>query len=506
MSIPDLILNTDKTTTDINNDKITIRQSERGLVLNVTIKSKDGTNYDLSGKHVQFSDNKDGQKLVIDENVQVDSSQKGVIHYTLNKNVYGASGTAWFEIISADNSVIDTTQNFYIEVVRDAEINVANDNYISSLNGLITHVKVAGDKATETINNLATKLTNDINAKQHDVDNATANMTKQFDDKIASLNATLSDYQNKYNKLSSDWTNELNTISNKANSDINAKYSQKITELQNDYNAWKAKEVSDFNATVDPIRKSIQQNATDVGNVRTQVQDAVTKMQQLQQSFDKIDFTKFVTGDQIKNYYTKAETDNLIKTAGKTKTVNGIAPDGNGNIDVPIIKHYNSPQEAYNASKDNHIIAVYDMNDGPSQAVIGDKTVTISTLNDAITSLQNQVGSISSSLSDKGTKADITGLQNQINTGNNTMNEIKNQINSLTTSKAFNDLKNTVNSLSGTVNGLNSNKANQSDLNNLSGRVSNLENKEVWHKCNTEADADAYRKAHPDVPIISWGG
>ena len=73
MAIPDLVLSTDKTSTDINNNRITIRQSERGLVLNATIKAEDGTNYDLNGKNIQFADSKDGQKLVLDQNVQIDS-------------------------------------------------------------------------------------------------------------------------------------------------------------------------------------------------------------------------------------------------------------------------------------------------------------------------------------------------------------------------------------------------------------------------------------------------
>ena len=87
MAIPDLVLSTDKTSTDINNNRITIRQSERGLVLNATIKAEDGTNYDLNGKNIQFADSKDGQKLVLDQNVQIDSSQKA-LYITLLKKMY----------------------------------------------------------------------------------------------------------------------------------------------------------------------------------------------------------------------------------------------------------------------------------------------------------------------------------------------------------------------------------------------------------------------------------
>lgn len=450
VAITDLVLNTDKSSTDINNDKIVIRQSERGLVLNATIKAKDGTNYDLSGKTVQFAESKDGAKLVLDEDVQVDSSKQGVIHYTLHREVYSASGTAWFEIITNQGDVIDTTQNFYIDVLRDAEINVANDNYISSLNGLIAHVKVAGDKATETINNLVTQLTNDVNSKTSDVDNITAQLTKQFHGKMAQIDSAMSDYQNKYNHLSTDWANELQRISDQATSDINAKYAQKLVDLQNDYNSWKAKTVADFNATADAINKSIEQNNTDLSNVTKQVNDTIASINTLKKEFDQVDFTKFITGDQIKNYYTKTEVDNIVKdlqakiaTAGAVKTVDGIQPDSNGNVQTD---HYtkgqanqklatklsfvkcDSPQAAYDASKKpaddgSMVIGIYDPNDGPTSAVIGDKTVTISTLNDAITALQTQVSGLANlqnvvaGKADSATvflKTDADSLKNQL--------------------------------------------------------------------------------------------
>ena len=423
MAIPDLILNTDKSSVDINNDRITIRQSERGLVLTATIKAKDGTNYDLSGKTVQFAENKAGTKLVLDENVQIDSSKPGVIHYTLDKNVYSISGTAWFEIITGQSTVVDTTQNFYIDVLRDAEINVANDNYISSLNGLIAHVKVAGDKAQETINTLVTQLTQDVKSKQQDADNVTANLTKKFDTQINQLKADLSDYQSKYNKLASDWATELKTISDKADSDINGKYKQKLIDLQNDYNSWKTKTVADFNATVDPIKKSIEKNTSDVDSVTKSVQSTIAQMNNLKQSFDRIDFTKFVTGDQIKNYYTKTDVNNLmsdlrakIATAGTVKTVDNIQPDSHGNIQTD---HYtksqtdqklgqkitfvkcDSPQAAHDASTrpaadGSIVLGIYDMNDEPSQAVVGDQKINIEWLYNHLNDLSTQVSGLSS--------------------------------------------------------------------------------------------------------------
>lgn len=396
MAIPDLVLSTDKTSTDINNNRITVRQSERGLVLNATIKAKDGTNYDLNGKNVQFADSKDGQKLVLDQNVQIDSSQNGVVHYTLEKDVFGASGTAWFEIITNAGDVIDTTQNFYIEVIADAQLNVANDNYISSLNGLIAHVKVAGDKATENINNQVTQLTQLVNQKTQEADNVSAELTKKFDDKMNQLTADLADYQNKYNKLATDWANELKTISDKATADINGQYAQKLKDLQADYSNWKTKTVADFNATVDPIKKSIEQNASNVDEVTKKVNDTVASMDKLKQDFDKIDFTKFVTGEQIKNYYTKTEVDSKLATAGAVKTVDGINPDSKGNVQT----------DHYTKSDTDNIVNILK----ESIANAG----KVKTVNNVEPDSSGNIAISIPDISGKADKTDVNNLQNKV--------------------------------------------------------------------------------------------
>ena len=487
MAIPDLVLSTDKTSTDI--------------------KAEDGTNYDLNGKNIQFADSKDGQKLVLDQNVQIDSSQKGVIHYTLEKDVFGASGTAWFEIITNAGDVIDTTQNFYIEVIADAQLNVANDNYISSLNGLIAHVKIAGDKATEDINNQVAQLTQLVNQKTQEADNVSAELTKKFDDKMNQLTADLADYQNKYNKLATDWANELKTISDKATADINGQYAQKLKDLQADYNNWKTKTVADFNATVDPIKKSIQQNASNVDAVTKKVNDTVASMDKLKQDFDKIDFTKFVTGEQIKNYYTKTEVDSKLATAGAVKTVDGISPDSKGNVQTDHytksetdtrlankveIKHFNSPQEAADASAQNkNLIAIYDMNDGPTQAVIGDQTVTIETLYNSLNSLSTQVSGLSSLQNVVSGKADSANVytKSDIDT---TVNQLKALISNAGQLKTI-----TINGGSAISPDGNGNANLPIDINSLSNRITALENKKPI-KANDEADAIAKSKNSND--------
>lgn len=233
MSIPTIVLNTDKNTSNISNDKITIRQSERGLVLTAVIKDKDGTNYDLSDKHVQFAENKDGQKIIVDENVQVDSTP-GTIHYTLNSNVYSASGEAWFEIINSGNSVIDSTNNFNIVAIEDVQLNVSNDNYISSLNSLMAHIKYVSDTAQGQIDAVIKSLNNQINQAisngQRDVANELTDMRNQLQALHNQENGLIQSWTNDFNarkadfdKLKADWQAQSKTISDS--------YASKIAEI-----------------------------------------------------------------------------------------------------------------------------------------------------------------------------------------------------------------------------------------------------------------------------------
>ena len=388
MSLAQITLTTNKTVSNVGDYVRKIGQGEKGQVLPVLVTDVNGSAYDLTGKNLVFSENKDSGAIVADDGSDVDSGKftpvdlkNGRFDYTLQKQVYMEDGTCWFDIVNQDGTVVDTTRSFEFVVIPDAKINVNNNSYVSSLNGLIAHVKSAGDKAIEDINNSVTQLTNDVNAKKSEADNISSQLTKQFDDKMADLRNQLSDYQAKYNKLSTDWANELKAISDQATSDINAKYAQKLVDLQNDYNSWKNRTVADFNATVDPIKQSIEQNTADVSSVTKSVQDAVAQMNVLKQDFDKIDFTKFVTGDQIKNYYTKSEADQKLGQK------------------ITFVK-CDSPQAAHdvsmNPAADGSIVfGVYDMNDEPSQAVVGDQKINIEWLYNHLNDLSTQVSGLS---------------------------------------------------------------------------------------------------------------
>lgn len=516
MSLAQITLTTNKSISSVGDYVRKIGQGEKGQILPVLVTDANGSAYDLTGKNLVFSENKSSGAIIVDDGSDVNSGKftpvdlkNGRFDYTLQKQVYIEDGTCWFDITNQDGTVVDTTRSFKFVVIPDVKIHVNSDSYVSSLDGLIAHVNSAGNKAIEDINNLVTQLTNEVNAKKSEADNISSQLTKKFDDKMTDLNNQLSDYQAKYNKLSTDWANELKTISDQATSDINAKYAQKLVDLQNDYNAWKTKTVADFNATVDPIKQSIQKNMADVADVTKQVQSTITTMNQLKQDLDKVDFTKFVTGDTIKNYYTKNDVDNIVSdlrakiaTAGTVKTVDNIQPDSNGNIQTD---HYtkseadqklrqkitfvkcDSPQAAADVSTtpaaDGSIVfGVYDMNDEPSQAVVGEQKINIEWLYSHLNDLSTQVSGLSNLQSLINGKADSATVYTKTQVDQMIANAGKvKTVNNVQPDSAGN-----INIPAPDLSG----KADKTDITNLSERITALENKKPI-KASSQDDAVA---------------
>ncbi|EKB65346.1 BppU family phage baseplate upper protein [Lactobacillus crispatus] len=518
MSLRPITLKTDKSITPVSDDTRVLRSTEKGLVLDVTILNEDDSPYDLTGKNVSFSEIKESDRVVADDGTGEQSGKfnmidrtKGHFSYQMTHQCYTASGTCFFQIKQGD-TIVDTTQDFYFQVKVDPTVKPINDSYVSSLIAMENHLLGATQKTQATIDQLNKDSSN---AQQQ----AQAVLTK--------INSDFTDYSIKYNKLSSDWTAEAKSIQDAANQQLaNLKTSNQaditaavksitdqrdaalkqlnddktkaLADLQADYNAWKTSTVKDFNDTVQPLKDSISENDQKLTTVSKQVSDTVVSMDSLKQQFDKVDFSKFVTGDTIKNYYTKEETDLRLQQAGKVKSVDNIQPDSNGNINTD---HYtkdqanqklatklsfvksDSPQAAYEASfkpaaDGSPVIAIYDMNDEPGEAVIAGQKVTISTLNDAIKALQTQVSGLSGLQSavdgkaDKATvflKTDADSLKNQLESEISNAGKLK----TITVNGGAKISPDDSGNANITVDL--SSKVNQTDLNNTNNRVTAIE-------------------------------
>lgn len=200
MSLGQITLTTNKTVSNVGDYVRKIGQREAGQKLEVIVTDADGSGYNLDGKTLEFSENKEGGKIVSDndqDHFEIKDAKAGRFVYTLAPAVYAASGVAWFDITSADGSVIDTTKNFNIDVIEDESIHINNDNYVSSLISLETHYEGVIKKTKEdseallakidksqivSLNNMITELRTENNNLKQQVDKLTPVHVKSVDD------------------------------------------------------------------------------------------------------------------------------------------------------------------------------------------------------------------------------------------------------------------------------------------------------------------------------------
>ena len=511
MSLAPITLTTDKSTAVINNAHRKLRQDESGLSITVTVLNEDNTAYDLTGKNLVFCENKQNNKIIIDDgkgdnsgkfNRNSDNDTKGVFTYVLQQDVYAASGKAWFEI--TDGTIVDSTKNFYFDVEKDASVSISNNDYIGSLKALETAMAGAQNKVTSDLADMEAQITEQIadtkTANEEEITQAVKNLTDQTTAALSSVN----EYTQKLATLQSQWDSELQSIQTKANADtdsavkaINDRYTNDFAKLQSDFANWQTSTTQNYQKQVDGILAQVQQNGTEVANVQKQVDDTVAKMQALTQQFSNIDFTQFLKPSALDNYYTKTEVNNVvadlnakIATAGTVKTVDNIQPDSNGNIQTD---HYtksqtdqklgqkitfvkcDSPQAAHDASMNpaadgSIVFGIYDMNDEPSQAaVVGDQKINIEWLYNHLNDLSTQVSGLSSLQSLINGKADSATVYTKTQVDQMIANAGKVKTVNSTQPDSNGNISISIPDISG--------KADKTDVNNLQAMVTGLSTK-----------------------------
>ena len=359
MSLAQITLTTNKTVSNVGDYVRKIGQDERGQVLPVIVVDATGTPYDLSDKKIVFSESKDSGKYVVDDGKDSRSgkftltdAKNGKFSYTLQEQVYPESGTAWFDIVSADGTVLDTTVSFRFVVIPAPTLHVNDDNYSSTLGALQAHYQgVIKNTETQTqnlINSLTDKINRAISNGQKDVANELSDaraklqqITTDANNLKNSWNAEFETEKQNFTDLQNQWKAQTAKINQDANSQIkaindnaaqqlknnqsandaaikevngqrdaainqaNTNFQNEINKLQQDYNAWKAEKLADFTKSLQSLTDQISTDQADLTNFNKQLSDTKIELANMAKQLDSIDFARFVTGDQFKEAMSK---------------------------------------------------------------------------------------------------------------------------------------------------------------------------------------------------------
>ena len=359
MSLAQITLTTNKTVSNVDDYVRKIGQDERGQVLPVIVVDATGTPYDLSDKKIVFSESKDSGKYVVDDGKDSRSgkftltdAKNGKFSYTLQEQVYPESGTAWFDIVSADGTVLDTTVSFRFVVIPAPTLHVNDDNYSSTLEALQAHYQgVIKNTETQTqnlINSLTDKINRAISNGQNDVANELSDaraklqqITTDANNLKNSWNAEFETEKQNFTDLQNQWKAQTAKINQDANSQIqaindnaaqqlknnqsandaaikevngqrdaainqaNTNFQNELNKLQQDYNAWKAEKLADFTKSLQSLTDQISTDQADLTNFNKQLSDTKIELANMAKQLDSINFARFVTGDQFKEAMSK---------------------------------------------------------------------------------------------------------------------------------------------------------------------------------------------------------
>lgn len=370
MSLAQITLTTNKSISNVGDYIRKIGQEERGQVLPVVVTDANGSAYDLTGKSIVFSENKDSGKYVVDDGkdsnsgkFNVTDAKSGKFSYTLQEQVYPESGTAWFDIVSQDGTVLDTTRTFRFVVIPNTTLHVNDDNYSSTLQALEAHYQAIISKTEnntqQLINSLTEKIDQAISNGQKDVANELSDaraklqqITTDANNLKNSWNAEFGTEKQNFTDLQNQWKTQTAKINQDANSQVqsindnaaqqlknnqsandaeiarveaaknaaikevndqrdaainqaNTNFQNEINKLQQDYNSWKTEKLADFTKSLQSLTDQINTDQADLTNFNKQLSNTKTELANMAKQLDSIDFTRFVTGNQFKEAMAK---------------------------------------------------------------------------------------------------------------------------------------------------------------------------------------------------------
>lgn len=314
MSLAQITLTTNKTVSNVGDYIRKIGQGERGQVLPVIVVDATGTPYDLSDKKIVFSESKDSGKYVVDDGKASTSGkftltdpQNGKFSYALQDQVYPESGTAWFDIVSADGTVLDTTVSFRFVVIPAPTLHVNDDNYSSTLEALQAHYQ-------GVIKNTEVQTQNLINSLTDKIDQAISNGQNDIANELSDARTKLQAIQDQENKLVSNWTTELNT------------QKQNFATLQSQWQA-QSKAISDsYQAKIN----------TQAQSQHDQIQTAANQQLQANQSASDAELAKIKSDAQAQHdQIEKAKNDAIAEiTSQRDAAINQANSDFKAKIDA----------------------------------------------------------------------------------------------------------------------------------------------------------------------------
>lgn len=244
--------------------------TERGKIVDVTVKDTDNNPYDLTGLKLEFVEELYNNNIVVDVdnfNTNADDLKNGKFSYQFRDEVYQYDGWAHFKF-SKNDVLIDTTAGFAIKIVFDIDDELDEKSYVVYFENIKKEHQTALNSLRELIS--SAQSLNDANHSE-----------------VSVIKGNITDLGNRLN-------NQVNSLGKRI-TDVNDALSGRIDTLNSEKNTLSGR-VDTLNDEKNALSGRVDTLTTQNGTLNTQLNNAKNEITELKSKVSTLESAGYVKG------------------------------------------------------------------------------------------------------------------------------------------------------------------------------------------------------------------
>lgn len=260
--------------------------TERGKVVDVTVKDIDGTPYDLSGFNLEFVEELYNGNIIVDDGSQDNGGsfaksdlKNGKFSYQLQNDVYQYDGWAHFKF-KQNGNLIDTTEGFAIKIIDDIDDELDEKSYVVYFENIKKEHQTALNSLRELIS--SAQSLNDANHSEISVIKGNiTDLGNRLNNQVDSLGRRITDINNALSGRIDTLNNEKNTLSSR------------VDTLNDEKNALSGR-VDSLNDEKEQLNQKVNSLITDKNNLVTEINNTKNANAELKSRVQTLESKQFI--------------------------------------------------------------------------------------------------------------------------------------------------------------------------------------------------------------------
>lgn len=260
--------------------------TERGKVVDVTVKDIDGTPYDLSGFNLEFVEELYNGNIIVDDGSQDNGGsfaksdlKNGKFSYQLQNDVYQYDGWAHFKF-KQNGNLIDTTEGFAIKIIDDIDDELDEKSYVVYFENIKKEHQTALNSLRDFIS--SAQSLNDANHSEISVIKGNiTDLGNRLNNQVDSLGRRITDINNALSGRIDTLNNEKNTLSSR------------VDTLNDEKNALSGR-VDSLNDEKEQLNQKVNSLITDKNNLVTEINNTKNANAELKSRVQTLENKQFI--------------------------------------------------------------------------------------------------------------------------------------------------------------------------------------------------------------------